>query len=109
MLETASLDTRSKPLAGVGQDRFTRLRRALIRRLKLTGSMTVIQREAVERAARLTLVVERAAADPSVSLDHFIRADNAAARARRRVDELANKARRSATTDWLRGSHGNAR
>jgi hypothetical protein len=109
MLETSRLDVGTKPATGVNWDRRrAELRRGLVRLLRLTGGMTVEQREAVRRALDLTLMVERAAAEGGAPLAEVIRADRAAAKARAHVATLANETQRPATvtTDWLRGSHG---
>jgi hypothetical protein len=102
MLQTASLDTRSRPLAATDWDRRYRvLRRALVRRLCLAGSMTIVKRQTVERAARLSVLAERAAMDPAVPVDHVTRIDRSAQRAREAVDRLAN--RKPSSVSWLRG------
>src|SRR5262249_45727001 len=74
------------PSASAEQERRIReLRRAFQRVLKRRP--TVIERTAMERAARLTARAEAAALDPAVTLDDLVRIDNLAARARARLGD----------------------
>src|SRR5262245_37699757 len=66
--------------------RIAELRRAFQRALRRRPTM--IERTAIERAARLTWRAEVAAVDPNATLDDVVRLDNAAARARSRLEAL---------------------
>src|SRR5262245_22464001 len=75
------------PVLSRSQDaRVKQLRRAYQRQLKRRPTM--IERTAMERAARLTSRAEAAAVDPNVPADLVVRLDNAAARARSKLGDL---------------------
>src|SRR5262245_1929194 len=75
----------SSPIAAPDK-RITELRKAFQRCLR--RKPTMIERTAIERAARLTARAEAAAIDPDVTLDDLVRIDNLAARARARLADL---------------------
>jgi hypothetical protein len=75
----------SSPIA-TPERRVAELRRAFMRCLR--RKPTMIERTAVERAARLTARAEMAALDPSATLDDVVRLDNCAERARSKLSDL---------------------
>ena len=82
------------------------LRRALVKQLRLNGRPTLVQTEALDHACRLTLFAERGAADPATKLADWIRLDNSAVRARKRLIELATGRRQPSLQDYLAGREG---
>jgi hypothetical protein len=87
MLQNMATHTSAKASAITAQERrMAQLRRAYQRVLR--RKPTMIERAAMERAARLTARAEVAALDPDATLDDVVRIDNAAARARARLADL---------------------
>jgi hypothetical protein len=96
------------PANVVESHRIAMLKRSLVKLLRLRGRPSLAQTEALDTAARMAWLAERAALDPDARLDHIVRIANAARRAELRLRDLATERKSLSLRDYLAAKAGDS-